>query len=547
MPAVTSFDVLIRGARVVDGTGNPWRYGDVAISGDRIAAVEPPDTIPAEQAARVVDAAGMVVAPGFIDIQSHSIYPLMVDPACLSKITQGVTTEIMGEARTPAPFGGRRGRPIEGVMAASVQSSLAEWEERARGWRRFRDWLEAFVARGVSPNVGSFVGGGTVREYARGMDAGPSSRDEIELMKRVAHEAMADGALGVAYALIYPPDCFADTDEIVAVSEAVAEHRGLYVTHMRSEGDQILPALEETFEIGRRSGAAVEIYHLKAAGHENWPKMAEVVRRIERARADGLDVTADMYPYPGAGTGLASVLPPWVAEGGRFYERLRDPAERRHIKAAVLDPASDWEPLGLHAGPEGVMPLTFLKPENKPYAGRRLAEIAAERGQDWVDCAMDLLADEGQRIFTVYFLMSEDNVRSQLRLPWIKVSTDAGGVDPAWAAAGGPTHPRAYGTYTRVLGKYVREEKALGIEDAVRKMSSAVADRLGLKERGLLRAGHYADVVVFDPATVADRATFQDPHQLSLGVRDVWVNGTAVLENGRHTSATPGRYLAGAG
>jgi N-acyl-D-aspartate/D-glutamate deacylase len=292
-----------------------------------------------------------------------------------------------------------------------------------------------------------------------------------------------------------------------------------------------------------RAGLSVEIYHLKAAGRANWPKMAEVVRRIEQARAEGLDVTADMYPYDGAGTGLASVLPPWVADGGRFFERLRDPAERAAIREAGLHPSGDWEPLGTLAGPEGVMPLTFLKEPTTRHAGRRLSEIAAERGQDWIDAAMDLLADEGQRIFTVYFLMSEENVRSQLALPWIKVSTDAGGVDPAWAAQGGPTHPRAYGTYTRVLGKYVREEGVLGLEDAIRKMSGAVADRLGLRDRGQLRAGLHADVVVFDPATVSDRATFEDTHRLSTGVRDVWVNGTRVLRDGGHTGATPGRFV----
>jgi N-acyl-D-amino-acid deacylase len=493
----------------------------------------------------VVQTTGMVVAPGFIDIQSHSILPLMVDPRCLSKITQGVTTEVMGEGWTPAPFGGRIPAPIpNGSHPAGWDTrALKEWEERASGWRRFGQWLDAFVERGVSPNVGSFLGGGTLRQYARGMDAGPASPDEVETMRRVATEAMADGAFGVAYALIYPPDTFATTDEIVEVCKVVGRQGGAYICHMRSEGDNLFEALEETFEIGRQADLPVEIYHLKAAGRTNWSKVPELLERIERARAGGLDVTADMYPYVGSGTGLASVLPPWAAAGGRFYENLRDPGMRSRIRAEALYPSGDWEALGHRAGPEGVMPVGFRKPANQQYVGKRMSEIAQMRRQGWVDAAIDLLADEGQRIFTIYFVIDEANIAPQLRQPWIKVSTDAGGLDPAWAAADGPTHPRAYGTYTRVLGKYVREERALPLEDAVRKMSGAVADRLGMRDRGYLREGLAADVVVFDPRSVADRATFEESHLLSVGIRDVWVNGQRVLRDGAHTGATPGRFV----
>jgi N-acyl-D-amino-acid deacylase len=533
-------DALIRGGRVVDGTGNPWIYADVVLAGERVLDVAPPGQIPVENAREVVDAAGMVVCPGFIDIQSHSILPLMKDPRCLSKITQGVTTEIMGEAWTPAPFGGRIRAPVSSIVQ---QYDLPEWLQRARTWRRFRDWPEAMIERGVSPNIGSFLGGGTLREYAKGLDMTPATPDQLETMRRVTYEAMLEGALGVAYALIYPPDTYAGTDEIAAVCDVVGRQGGVYITHMRSEADQLFEALEETFEIGRRANLPVEIYHLKAAGRRNWSKIPEVIARIDRARASGLDVTADVYPYVGAGTGLASVLPPWVAEGGKFFERLRDPETRARVRAETLNPSGDWEALGDLAGPDGVMPLYFAKPENRGYAGRRLGEIAAERGQEWIDAAIDLLISEEQRIFTVYFVMSEDNVRLELTQPWVKISTDAGGVDPAWAAERGPLHPRAYGTYTRVLGRYVREDGVLTLEDAVRKMSSAVADRLGLRDRGTLRAGAYADVVIFDSATVADRATFDDPHQLSTGVRDVWVNGTRVLANGQHTGATPGHFV----
>jgi N-acyl-D-amino-acid deacylase len=534
----TPIDVLIRGARVIDGTGNPWLYGDVLLSGDRVLGVAPAGSVAAENAAEVVDATGLVVCPGFIDIQSHSIMPLMVDGRCLSKITQGVTTEIMGEAWTPAPYGGRISRlnPLLGYP-----DRLAEWQERARNWTRFGQWLDAMVEHGVSPNVGSFLGGGTLRQYGRGMDAGPSSADELAVMRRVMAESMEDGAFGVAYALIYPPDAYVNTDELVDICTVVARHRGVYITHLRSEADGFIEGLDEAFEIGRRSGAAVEVYHLKAAGRRNWGKAGDAIARIDAARASGLDVTADMYPYVAGGTGLSSVLPPWLAEGGKFYDNLRDPHTRAQVREDVLNPSGDWEDMGNQAGPEGVVPIGFLKPENRAYAGRTLADIAAERGQDWLDTAIDLLLSENQRIFTVYFMMDEENVKRQLQQPWMKISTDAGGVDPAWAKDYGPTHPRAYGTYTRVLGKYVRDEGVLPLEDAIRKMTSAVADRLGLRDRGLLRAGCYADVVIFDPATVADRATFPDSHQLSVGVRDVWVNGTRVLRDGEHTGATPGR------
>ena len=538
-----TIDVLIRGAKVVDGSGNPWFYGDVAISGDRIVDIAAPGSIPVDSSVDVVDAAGMVVCPGFIDIQSHSIIPLMVDGRCLSKITQGVTTEIMGEAWTPAPVGGRN----TAQLRHSPYADLSKWREQAKGWTRFHQWLEAMANSGVSPNVGSFLGGGTLRQYGRGMDMGPATADELETMRRVMAEAMEDGAFGVSYALIYPPDSYVDTDEIVEVCKVVARYGGVYITHLRSEADALLEALDEAIEIGERSGAAVEVYHLKAIGKRNWHKIPSVLARINEARAAGIDVTADQYPYVGSGTGLSSVLPPWAHAGGKFYENLRDPEMRSKIREAALSPSGDWEPMADLCTPEGVMPVGFEKPGNRQYAGKRLTEIAEMRNQHWVDAAMDLLLDEGQRISTIYFTITEDNMGAQLQQPWNKISTDAGGMDPAWAKDQGPVHPRAYGTYTRVLGKYVREDKVLTLEDAVRKMSSAVADRLGLRDRGTLRAGCFADVVVFDPETVGDRATFEDPHQLSVGIRDVWVNGQRVVKGGDHTGAKPGQFVKGPG
>ena len=541
MPTI---DVLIRGGRVVDGTGNPWCYADVALAGDRIVEIAPPGSIPREAAGEVVEAHGMVVCPGFIDIQSHSGLRLLVDGRSLSKITQGVTTEIMGEAWTPAPAGGKYPDPMARPF---FPIDLPEWRERARGWTRFRDWLEATVEHGVSPNIGSFLGGGSLRQYGKGMELGPANAEEMNAMRRTMAAAMEDGAFGVAYALIYAPDAYADTDEIAEVCKVVGAYGGVYITHMRSESDRILEALDEAIEVGRSSGAAVEIYHLKVCGEENWPTMHEVIARINAARAVGIDITTDMYPYIASGTEFSACLPPWASAGGDFFGNLRDPEMRARIRAEALHPTGGWEPQVTTAGPEQVMPVGFEKPENQQYAGKRLSEIAAMRGQVWVDAVIDLLLSEQQRIFTIYYKVSEENIRLQLRQPWNKISTDSWGIDPLWAAEDGLTHPRAYGTYPRVLGKYVREERIIPLEDAVRKMTSAVASRLGLRERGLLQVGHFADVVIFDPETIADRATFEEPHQLSVGVRDVWINGKRVLHDGEHTGAKPGRVMDGPG
>jgi len=537
-------DILIRGAKVVDGTGNPWFYGDIAVRGDRIVEVAPPECIPAASAREVVDAAGMVACPGFIDILSHSHLPLMHDPRDLSKITQGATTEIMGEGWTPSPAGGR----IKDAFLNLPQKQRAlvgEWIERAKGWTRFGDWLETLVERGVSPNIGSFLGGGTLREYARGLEMGTPTSGEIETMRRVMAEAMEDGALGVAYALIYPPEAYTSTQELIEVAKVAGRYGGIYATHLRSEGDHLLEAIDEAIEVGRQARLPVEIYHLKASGKQNWHKMPQVIARIQAARDAGMDVTADMYPYAASGTGLDSVLPPWVAESGTYFETLADPAAQKRIRAEALAPSGNWEALAHGIGAEGVMPIGFERPENLQYVGLRLSEIAALRGQHWLDAVIDLLLSERQRIFTIYFGMDEANVALGLQQPWVKISTDAGGVDPAWAKDLGPAHPRGYGTYPRVLAKYVREEKLMTLEDAIRKMSGAVAARLGLRDRGLLLPGCYADLVLFDAETIVDRATFDEAHQLSLGICDVWVNGTRVIRHTEHTGATPGRVVRG--
>ena len=539
----TSYDVLIRGGKVIDGTGNPWFYGDVALAGDRVAAVAPRGRIDPANAREVVDAAGHVVSPGFIDIQSHSILPLFAEGRSLSKITQGVTTEIMGEGWTPSPFGGR----ITSPLGSSIVSADAtdEWESRARGWTRFRAWLEAIEQRGASVNIGSFVGGATVREYAMGWDMREATTDELATMKRVMDECMREGAFGVAAALIYPPGSYATTDELVEVCKVIASHGGVYISHIRSEADLLLEGMAEAIEIGRRSGVAVEVYHLKASGKQSWQLMPRAMEMIDEARAAGIDITSDMYPYVASGTGLTTLVPNWASEGGKLYENLADDRVWAVMRAEMIDPPLEAPSMSRAQNLEGVMPVGFVRSENRHYIGKRLPEIAAERGEEWPDTVRAMLLSEHQRISTIFFMMSEENVRRQLTQPWIKISTDAGGLDPVGQT--NPTHPRAYGTYPRVLGHYVRDEGILLLEDAIRKMTSSVADRLSLRDRGMLREGMLADIIVFDPETVRDNATFTDPHRLSTGIRDVWVNGGRVLREGLHTGAMPGRIVDGPG
>ena len=531
------YDLLILGGKVVDGSGNPWFYGDVAVSGDQIAAVEPRDGIDPKLAKQILDASGHVVCPGFIDIQSHAIVPLLSDGRSLSKVTQGVTTEIMGEAWSPSPFGGR----IKGPFDSSLLYVYAgEWESKAREWTRFRKWLEDVEQRGVSVNIGSFVGGGTLREYACGWDMRPPTKAEVDVMCRVMDECMRDGAFGVATALIYPPGSFAETPELIEVAKVIAKHGGVYITHVRSEAARLIEGLQEAIQIGRESKCAIEIYHFKAQGRSNWKLIPKAIETIEAARREGIDITSDMYPYDGCGTNLSVLIPNWASEGGRLFDNLRDPETRIRIKTEMLENLNEWtEDRNL------ILPLGFLKPENVKYVNKTLEQIARERGQDWADTTMDLLLSEGQRIFTCYLTMSEENVRAQLKLPWMKISTDAGGHDPKKETV--PVHPRAYGTYTRVLGKYVREEKVLSLEDAVRKMTWSVASRLGIADRGLLAHRMKADIVVFNPDTIADHSTWSDTHRISSGVRDVYVNGQCVLQNGEHTGAMPGRVVDGPG
>ena len=540
-------DVLIVNGRVIDGTGNPWFYGDVALTGNQIERIAPPGSIERAGAATVIDAAGHVVCPGFIDIQSHSIIPWLTDRRSVSKVTQGITTEILGEGWTPAPIGGENTSPFGGTLLPRGEDFNAEWEELGKSWTRFDDWLSDIERRTVSVNFGSFIGGSTVRRFGMADRIGDPSTEELALMLQVTAEAMEDGAFGVATALIYPPNAFSSTDELVETMRVVARFNGVHITHIRSEGDRVFEGLDECLDIAIRSGVATEIYHLKAAGRDNWPKMQTVIERITAARADGLDVGADMYPYDGAGTGLESCLPPWADEGGKLQEHLRNPDKRAAILAEMQNPSGNWEAMGHMNGPEAVLLAQFHERRNKQFEGRTVADVAAELGLPWQETVLELLEREGRNIFCMYMTMSEDNLKLQFAQPWIKFGTDAGGIDPERDAHKGLVHPRAYGTYPRILGRYVRECGWLTLEDAVRKASSAVADRLGLRDRGLLRVGMFADVVIFDPDTVIDRATYTDPHKLSEGIRDVFVNGTAVVRAGVHTDAHPGMRVNGPG
>ena len=536
-----TYDLVITNARIVDGTGNPWTYGDVGIRGDRIAAVTQPGVLRTASAKQRIDAKGHIVAPGFIDIQAHSWDALLWrDGRVLSKVTQGVTSEILGEATTPAPSNDK----IDALEEiAKMEPERAALQRSFRGEHGFGAWLDAMGRHRNSVNVGSYLGATTVRAYAMGQTPGEPNAAQLDTMRAVVRNSVRDGAFGISSALIYPPGSYASTRELIEMMKAMAPDHGGYITHMRSEDDSLFEAIDEAFRIAKEGGVRLDIYHLKASNKRNWGKAAGAVAKIDSARASGLDVGATMYPYPFSGNNLGECFPDWASEEGKLLDNLKNPTTRERILKEMADP--DGAPLCQREGPTGYMIADFKKPEHAKYEGKLLSDIAADMGKPWPETVIDLIVSEGRDLSKINFTMSEDNVQMQIKWPWVIIGTDAGGVDPDSTKA--VVHPRAYGTYPRILGRYVREQKLFTLEEAVRKMSGAVATRLGLRDRGLLREGMFADVVVFDDKTVMDLATPDQPHQISRGVEQVFVNGVQVLRDGQHTGATPGRVLRGPG
>jgi dihydroorotase/N-acyl-D-amino-acid deacylase len=532
------FDLVLRGGRIVDGAGNPWYEADLAIRGDRIAAI---GRLEGAAARRSIDVRGLVVAPGFIDMLGQSEYTVLVEPRLPGKTLQGITTEVTGE-------GGSVG-PMTAYSAKQVVPGLADWGIVV-DWTDHASYFRRVEKKGTAVNFAHLVGAAQVREAVlEGANRAPSP-DELEKMKTLVDRAMEQGAWGLSSSLIYPPGTFAATDELVELAKVAARHGGIYATHIRNEAERLLEALDEAAAIAERAGIAVEIWHLKAAGRANWGRLRDAVRAIESHRARGLDLTADIYPYPASMTGLAAGLPPTAAEGGleSLLRRLRDPAERDRIRAEIENPTLGHENLYRGAGgAEGVLIAGVRGEANRKYQGKRLSEVAALRGVDPITAMFDLLVEENGVVDTVYFSMSEDDVRLALAQPWVSFNCDAPGVTPDGLLGRSMTHPRAYGSFPRILGRYVRDERLLRLEEAIRKMTSLPAQRLGLRDRGLLRPGMHADVTVFDPAAVIDRATFEDPHRYSEGIVHVFVNGVPVVDGGRPTDRLPGRILRGPG
>jgi N-acyl-D-amino-acid deacylase len=527
-------DAIIRDGLLYDGSGTPPYTGDVAIDGDRITYV---GRHAPGKARTEISAQGKAVAPGFINMLAHPEESLLVDGRALSDLRQGVTLEVMGEDSM-------------GPLTPSMKAEMVQQQGDIHfdvDWTTLGEYLEKLERKGVAPNVASFVGAGTVRINVLGEDDIQPSPEQLLKMRALVHQAMEEGALGVTTALIYNPNTYAKTPELIALAQESAGCGGMYIAHMRSEGDRLVEAVQETIDIAKGSGAPAEIYHLKAAGRVNWGKLDAVISQVEAARAAGIRITADMYTYTAGATGLDVSMPPWVQEGGlaKWIERLKDPAVRTRVAAEMRAPSPTWENLLQRAGPKGALLLEFKNPKLKPLAGRTLDDVAKMRGVSPEEAAMQLVVEDGSRVGVAYFLMSEDNVRRQVALPWVSFGSDADAPAPEGVFLQSSEHPRAYGNFARVLAKYVRDEKVVKLEEAIRKLSAFPAQNLSLKDRGMLRAGYFADVVVFDPLTVQDHATYDHPHQLATGVDDVWVNGVQALRHGEATGAASGRVVRG--
>lgn len=536
-PPVT-YDLLIRNALIYDGGGKAPVLGAIAVNADTIAAI---GELPNAKGKNELDAGGMAVSPGFINMLSWATESLIVDGRGMSDLKQGVTLEVMGEGWSMGP--------LNDEMKAGTKASQGDIKFDI-AWTTLGEYLEFLERKGVSVNVASFMGATTARIHEVGYEDRPPTPEELSRMQALVRQAMEEGAMGVASALIYAPAFYAKTEELIALCQAAAPYGGRYITHMRSEGNKFLEGIDEAIRISREAGLPAEIYHLKAAGKNNWPKMDLAIAKIDSARQAGLDIAANMYTYIAGATGLDAAMPPWVQEGGYdvWAKRLKDPAIRKRVKAEMKQDAQDWENLYFAAGSADNLLLSEFKNDTlKKYTGKTLAEVAAIRGTDAEETAMDLVIQDQTRVGVVYFLMSEDNVRKQIPLPYLSFGSDAAAMANEGVFMKSSTHPRAYGNFARLLGKYVREEKVITLEEAVRKLTSLPAEHLKIKKRGHLKPGYFADLVIFDPATIADKATFEQPHQYAVGVNHVFVNGVQVLKNGEHTGAMPGKVVRGPG
>jgi N-acyl-D-amino-acid deacylase len=539
-PASTpmQYDLILRNGTIYNGNGGIPSVGDVAINNDVIAAV---GNLGDARGRAEINVAGLAVAPGFINMLSWATESLIEDGLSQGDIRQGVTLEVMGEGESMGPLTD----PMKRDMLA-LQGDI----KYPMPWTTLSEYLDFLVKRGVACNIASFVGAATVRIHEIGHADRAPTPAELERMKKLVRQAMEEGALGVASALIYAPGFYAKTDELIALCKVAAEYRGTYISHLRSEGNQFLEALDELIAIARASGIRAQVYHLKAAGSNNWHKLDSAIAKIEAARSSGLQITADMYTYTAGATGLDAAMPPWVQEGGytEWRKRLLDPHVRARVLREMLTPTDAWESLYLAAGsPERVLLVGFKNPKLKPFTGKSLAEVAKLRGKSPEETAIDLVIEDGSRVGTVYFMMSEENVRKQIKLPWVSFDSDAASLAPAGAFLKSNPHPRAYGNFARLLGKYVRDEKVIPLEEAVRRLTTLPAGVLQIERRGALKPGFFADVVVFDPGRIQDHATFEKPHQYATGVAHVFVNGTQVLKDGEPTGKKPGRVVRGPG
>jgi len=536
--ASNDFDVIIRGGTVYDGTGSAPYRADVGIKGDVVTRI---GDLSRAKAATVVDATGMAVSPGFINMLSWSVDTLIVDGRSMGELKQGVTTQIFGEGDSMGPLNERTKK-----QAQDDQGDL-KYDIK---WATLSEYLQFLEKKGVSQNVASFIGATTIRRYVIGDEDKQPTPAQMQQMRDLVRTEMEHGALGIGTSLIYPPAFYAKTDELIEMCKVAAEYKGKYISHMRSEGNQLIQAVEELLRISREARIPAEIYHLKAAGKDNWSKMDQVLAMVEKARKSGLKITADMYTYPAGSTGLDASLPPWAEDGGypALFKRIQDPETRKKILAEIRTPTDKWENLYLAAGsPDKVLLVGFKNDKLKPLTGKTLGEVARMRGTDPENTILDLILEDQSRIGTVYFLMSEDNIKKQIKYPWVSFGSDAESQAPEGVFLKSSTHPRAYGNFARLLGKYVRDEKVITLQDAIRRLSGLPATNLGLDRRGFLKKGYFADVVIFDPKTIADKATFEQPQQYAVGVRDVFVNGVQLLKNGDHTGKFSGRALWGPG